>query len=135
MKKLIKIQIYFYLILVVSIIWILVLPKPIKNFAPIFFGFLTFPVFGFSYYNNLFEFSNIFKKEHPKLFQKHVVDYGFSLKGKVVQIGLFTKINDFEQLKNSELYEKYVLCKQFLELTLASFLIFGTLGIATVYLE
>lgn len=33
-----QIQIYFYSILIISIIWLFIFPKPIKNFAPIIFG-------------------------------------------------------------------------------------------------
>ena len=121
--------------LIVSIVWVLILPKPIKNFAPIFFGVPTFPVFGFNYYNKLFEFSNMLKNKQPELFQKYVVDYGIALKGEVVQIGLLSKVDDFEKLKDLELRENYILCRQFFKLTLASFLVFGILGIATVLLK
>lgn len=50
MSKSNKIQLYYYSILIISIIWLLILPKPIKNFAPIIFAIPTFPVFVFSFY-------------------------------------------------------------------------------------
>jgi hypothetical protein len=135
MSKSRKIQIYFYFLLIISIIWLFAFPKPIKNFAPIIFGIPTFPFFIFNFRNNLVKFSKALKKTIPELFQKYVVDYGISSdKGEIVDIGLISKNKDFENLKDLELYEMYILCKQSIKLAFLSFWIFGFLGIATVYL-
>lgn len=74
------------------------------------------------------------KTMRPDLFEKYVVDYGYALKGEIVDIGLTSRNNDFENLENTELYEKYLLSKQSIKLGLISFLIFPILGIATIYL-
>lgn len=74
------------------------------------------------------------KTMHPDLFKKYVVDYGYAFKGEIVDIGLTSRNNDFENLKNTELYEKYLLSKQSIKLGLISFLISPVLGIATIYL-
>jgi hypothetical protein len=135
MSKSTKIQIYFYSILIISIIWLLIFPKPIKNFAPIVFAIPTFPVFGFNSYNKVYEFSTALKKTFPDLFQKYVIDYGNIIdRGQIVDIGFISKNEDFENLQDEKLYEMYILCKQFMRLTIMSFLIIGLLGITTVYL-
>lgn len=135
MSKSTKIQIYFYSILIISIFWLFVFPKPIKNFAPIIFGIPTFPVFIFNFRDKLEDFSWALKNTLPDLFQKYVVDYGVSADiGKIVDIGLLSKNEDFENLKDVELYEMYILCKQSMRLAFLSFCIIALLGIATVYL-
>ncbi len=135
MNKSSKIQIYFYSILIISIIWLFIFPKPIKNFAPIIFGIPTFPVFIFNFRDKLEDFSRALKNKLPDLFQKYVVDYGVSAdKGEIVDIGLLSKNADFDNLKDVELYEMYILCKQSIRLTFISFWIIALLGIATVYL-
>ncbi|URC11982.1 hypothetical protein [Flavobacterium sp. B183] len=135
MSKSYKIQIYFYSILIISIIWLFIFPKPIKNFAPIIFGIPTFPVFIFNFRDKLEDFSRALKNTLPDLFQKYVVDYGVSAdKGEIVDIGLLSKNADFDNLKDVELYEIYILCKQSIRLAFISFWIIALLGIATVYL-
>ena len=135
MSKSSKIQIYFYSILIISIIWLFIFPKPIKNFAPIIFGIPTFPVFIFNFRDKLEDFSRSLKNTLPDLFQKYVVDYGVSAdKGEIVDIGLFSKNADFDNLKDVELYEMYILCKKSIRLAFISFWIMALLGIATVYL-
>ena len=135
MSKSTKIQIYFYSILIISIIWLFIFPKPFKNFAPIIFGIPTFPFFIFNFRNKLEDFSRALKNGLPDLFQKYVVDYGVSVdRGEIVDIGLFSKNEDFDNLKDVNFYEMYILCKQSIRLAFLSFLIFGLLGIATVYL-
>jgi len=135
MSKSYKIQIYFYSILIISIIWLFIFPKPIKNFAPIIFGIPTFPVFIFNFRDKLEDFSRALKNRLPDLFQKYVVDYGVSAdKGEIVDIGLLSKNADFDNLKDVELYEMYILCKQSIRLAFISFWIIALLGIATVYL-
>ena len=135
MSKSSKIQIYFYSILIISIIWLFIFPKPIKNFAPIIFGIPTFPVFIFNFRDKLEDFSRALKNALPDLFQKYVVDYGVSADiGEIVDIGLFSKNEDFDNLKDVELYEMYNLCKQSIRLAFVSFWIIALLGIATVYL-
>ena len=42
---------------------------------------------------------------------------------------------DFDNLKDVELYEMYILCKQSIRLAFISFWIIALLGIATVYLQ
>ena len=74
------------------------------------------------------------KTTHPDLFKKYVVDYGYAFKGEIVNIGLVNINNDFENLENIELHERYLLSKQSIQLGLISFLIFPILGIATIYL-
>jgi hypothetical protein len=74
------------------------------------------------------------KTMRPDLFNKYVVDYGYTFKGEIVNIGLANRNNDFENLENIELREKYLLSKQSIKLGLISFLIFPILGIATIYL-
>jgi hypothetical protein len=135
MSKSTKIKIYFYSILVISIIWLLIFPKPIRNFAPIVFVIPTFPVFAFGSYNKVYEFSTALKITLPNLFQKYVIDYGNIIdRGKIVDVGFITKNEDFENLQDVKLYEMYILCKQLMGLTIISFIIFGLLGIATVCL-
>jgi hypothetical protein len=135
MKQQTKVQIYFYSILIVSIIWLVIFPKPLRNFAPIIFVIPTFPVFAFRFYDILEDFSRILKNKLPDLFKKHVVDYGVSAnRGQIVDIGLISKKEDFENLEDVGLYEMYFLCKQSIKLAFLSFWIFGLLGIATVYL-
>ena len=134
MSKSIRNQAYFYLILMASIIWLLILPKPLRNYAPIVFIIPTFPFFMFNYYSKLIEFSNMLKTMQPNLFKKYVVNYRYSLKGETVNIGITIRNDDFENLENIELYEKYILCKQSFKLGLISFLIFPILGIATICL-
>lgn len=135
MSKSSKIQIYFYSILIISIVWLFIFPKPIKNFAPIIFGIPTFPVFIFNFRDKLEDFSRALKNALPDLFQKYVVDYGVSAdKGEIVDIGLFSKNEDFDNLKEVELYEMYILCKQSIRLAFISFWIVALLGIVTVYL-
>jgi hypothetical protein len=135
MSKSSKIRIYFYSILTISIIWLFIFPKPIKNFAPIIFGIPTFPVFIFNFRDKLEDFSKALKNALPDLFQKYVVDYGVSAdRGEIVDIGLISKNEDFENLKDVELYEMYTLCKQSIRLAFLSFCIIALLGIATVYL-
>ncbi len=130
-----KVQIYFYIILFISIVWLFLLPKPLKNFAPIIFGIPTFPVFAFCYFNKLHDFSRKLKIENPDLFSKTVADYGSTYNnGLIVDIGLFSKNKEFENLKDIHLYEMYVLCKELIKLTSISFLIIALLGIGTVYL-
>ncbi|CAM4240937.1 hypothetical protein FLTE109939_00365 [Flavobacterium terrigena] len=70
----------------------------------------------------------------PDLFNKYVVDYGNAFKGEIVNIGLANKNNDFENLENIELREKYLLSKQSIKLGIISFLIFPVLGIVTICL-
>ena len=135
MSKSTKIKIYFYSILVISIIWLFILPKPIRNFAPIIFGVPTFPIFIFNFRDKLEDFSRALKNKLPDLFQKYVVNYGISADiGEIVDIGLLSKNVDFENLKDLELYEMYILCKQSRRLAFLSFCIIALLGIATVYL-
>ncbi|WP_289662649.1 hypothetical protein [Flavobacterium panacagri] len=135
MSKSSKTLICFYSILVVSIIWLFVFSKPIKNFAPIVFGIPTFPIFIFNFRNKLEDFSRVLKKKYPDLFQKHVVNYGISADiGEIVDIGVLSKNEDFENLKNKELYEMYILCKQSIKLAFLSFCIILLLGMATIYL-
>jgi hypothetical protein len=135
MSKSSKIQIYFYSILIISIIWLFIFPKPIKNFAPIIFGIPTFPVFMFNFRDKLEDFSRALKNALPDLFQKYAVDYGVSADiGEIVDIGLFSKNEDFDNLKDVELHEMYILCKQSIRLAFVSFWIIALLGIATVYL-
>ncbi|PAM95176.1 hypothetical protein B4N84_07820 [Flavobacterium sp. IR1] len=135
MSKSSKIQIYFYSILIVSIIWLFIFPKPIKNFAPIVFGVPTFPVFIFNFRNKLEDFSSALKNKLPDLFQKYVVDYGISAGiGEIVDIGVLSSNEDFENLKDVELYQMYILCKQSIRLAFLSFCIIALLGFATVYL-
>jgi len=135
MSKSTKIQIYFYSILIISIIWLFIFPKPIKNFAPIIFGIPTFPIFLFNFRDKLEDFSRKLKNQLPDLFHKHVVDYGISADiGEIVDIGLLSTNQDFENLKDVELYEMYVLCKQSMRLAFLSFWVIALLGIATVYL-
>ena len=74
------------------------------------------------------------KTIRPDLFNKYVVDYGYAFKGEIVNIGLANRNNDFENLENMELREKYLLSKQSIKLGLISFLIFPILGITTIYL-
>ena len=126
-------QIYFYSIFTVSIIWLLILPKPLRNYAPFIFILPTFPFFMFNYYSKLIEFSEMLKIIRPDLFNKYVVDYGYAFKGEIVNIGLLNIYNDFENLEDIELHKKYILIKQSLKLGLLSFLIFPVLGIATIY--
>ena len=135
MSKSSKIQIYFYSILIISIVWLFIFPKPIKNFAPIIFGISTFPVFIFNFRDKLEDFSFALKNALPDLFHKYVVDYGFSTDiGEIVDIGLISKNEDFDNLKDEKLHEMYILCKQFIRLAFLSFWIIALLGIATVYL-
>ncbi|CAH0334557.1 hypothetical protein FVB9288_00145 [Flavobacterium sp. CECT 9288] len=135
MHKSTKIKIYFYSILSLSIIWLFIFPKPIKNFAPIVFVIPTFPVFALNSYNGVYKFSSALKEIHLDLFRKYVIDYGNIYdRGKIVDIGFITKNEDFENLQDANLYEMYKLCKQFMRLAIYSFVIFGLLGIATVYL-
>lgn len=74
------------------------------------------------------------KTLRPDLFNKYVVDYGYVFKGEIVNIGLAYRNNDFENLENLELREKYLLSKQSIKLGLISFLIFPILAIVTIYL-
>ena len=135
MSKSYKIQIYFYSILIISIIWLFIFPKPIKNFAPIIFGIPTLPFFIFNFRDKLEDFSRALKNTLPDLFQKYVVDYGISAdKGEIVDIGLISKNEDFDNLKDVKLHEMYILCKQSIRLAFASFWIIALLGVATVYL-
>ena len=135
MSKSHKIQIYFYSLLIISVIWLFIFPKPIKNFAPIVFGIPTIPFFIFNFRNTLEKFSLALKKSYPKLFEKYVVDSGISTDiGEMVDIGLISKNTDFDNLKDIELYEMYILCKQSIKLAFLSFWIFASLGIASVYL-
>ena len=135
MNKPTKIKMYFYTMLIISIIWLFIFPKPIKNFSPIIFGIATFPIFIFNFRDKLEDFSRVLKNRLPDLFQKYVVDYGISAdKGEIVDIGLITKNEDFENLKDVELYEMYLLCKQFIRLAFISFFIIILLGIGTIYL-
>ncbi|SEJ10063.1 hypothetical protein [Flavobacterium terrigena] len=134
MNKSTRNQVYFYLILTASIIWLIILPKPFRNYAPIIFIIPTFPFFMFNYYSKLIEFSNMLKTMRPDLFNKYVVDYGNAFKGEIVNIGLANKNNDFENLENIELREKYLLSKQSIKLGIISFLIFPVLGIVTICL-
>ena len=133
MRKIATLPIYYYSVLLISVLWIIFLPKPIQNYAPVFFGLLCFPVFGLNYYMSLFRFSDALHKKQPELFQKHVVDYGIAFKGVVVAVGILTTVEDFERLDDSELYQSYILCKRLLQYTLMSFVTFAVLGIATVY--
>ena len=129
-----KYQVYFYVVLLVSIIWLFLFSKPIRNFAPIIFVIPTFPVFLFKYYTQLLKFSNILKTVRPDLFKKYVVDYGSEFKGQVVEIGLISKNKDFEMLEDLPLRDKYFLIKQSIKLAMLSFVIFPVLGIATIYI-
>src|SRR5690606_7819165 len=126
-------KVYFSLVLVASIIWIFVFPKPAKNFAPIVFLVPTFPLFIINYYLKLREFSNMLRTCRPDLFKKYVVDYGVAFKGEIVNIGLTSRNTDFESLDNSELREKYILSKQSIKLSLISFLVFPLLAVVTIY--
>lgn len=135
MSKSTKIKVYFYLVLIISIIWLLIFPKPIKNFAPIVFVIPTFPVFIFCYRNKVYEFSTALKNQFPNLFERYVIDYGNIIdKGQIVDISLISKNEAFETLQDVKLYEMYILCKLFIRLAIISFLFFGLLGVATVYL-
>lgn len=129
-----KFQVYFYVVLLVSIIWLFLFSKSIRNFAPIIFVIPTFPVFLFKYYTQLLKFSNILKTVRPDLFKKYVVDYGSAFKGQVVEIGLISKNKDFEMLEDLPLRDKYFLIKQSIKLAMLSFVIFPVLGIATIYI-
>lgn len=130
-----KVQIYFYSILIISLIWLFFLPKPVKNFAPIIFVVPTFPIFVFCFFNKLNDLSRKLKNKNPELFNKYQTNYGSSYnKGLLVDIGLFSENIDFKNLKDLNLYEMFILCKELMRLTFLSFIIFGLLGIATVYL-
>ncbi|MBE8724624.1 hypothetical protein [Flavobacterium hungaricum] len=133
-----KLQLYFYSILVASIVWLLIFPKPLKNFAPIIFAIPTFPVFVFNFFDKLMEFSRILKIKNSELFTKHVSDSGsFSNynKGLVIDIYQFNNNKDLEDLKRVNLYEKYILCKELIKLTFISFIFIALLGIATIYIK
>lgn len=135
MNKSTKIKIYFFSIFILSLIWLLVLPKPFKNLAPIIFIIPTLPVFIFKFYNLLCDFSFELKNIRPDLFQKYVIDYGVSINnGEIVDIGIISKNDDFNNLENKDLYEKYILCKQFTKFAFLSFFIFGVLEISAVCL-
>ncbi len=127
-----KNKVYFCSLLVVSVIWLVVFPKPVSNYAPLVFMLSTFPFFMFNYYAKLIDFSNRLKTIQPDLFQKHVVDYGYAFKRKIVRVGLFHKNHDFENLEDIALREMYLLCRQSLQLGLLSFVIFPVLGIACI---
>lgn len=83
----------------------------------------------------MYDFSRALKATLPDLFQKYVFDNGISInRGEIIDIGLISKNEYLENLKDAKLYEIYTLCKQYIKLSIISFLIFGLLGIATVYL-
>lgn len=131
-----KPKIYFYLILGISLAWVFFVPKPYKNYAPIFFAALTFPVFSFFFFNQFYGFSNAIRKTHPELFQKYILNYGISInRGEILDVSSFFNNADFDQLKEEKLYEKYILCKLLSRLALFSFFIFPLLAIATIYLN
>ncbi|MFD1605176.1 hypothetical protein ACFSJW_01135 [Flavobacterium artemisiae] len=136
MNKL-RILIYFYTILFISVVWLLFFPKPLKNFAPIIFAVPTFPVFAFNFFNKLMDFSRDLKIKNSGLFTKHVSGSGsFSSynKGLIVDIYQFND-KDLDDLKMIDLYERYVLCKELIKLTFISFIIIALLGIATIYIK
>lgn len=137
MDKTTKIKIYFYTILGIGLVWTLFAPKPYKNFAPIFFGLLTFPVLGFLFYGQFNDFSDTLRKTHSDLFQKHVLNHGFSAKrGEIIDISSLFNNKDFDQLESdTALFEKYILCKTLFRLTLFSFILFPTLAIGTIYIN
>ncbi len=100
MDKTTKIKIYFYSILGIGLVWTLFVPKPYKNFAPIFFGLLTFPVFGFLFYKQFYDFSNVLKRTHSDLFQKYILNYGISInRGEIIDIWSLFNNKDFDVLK------------------------------------
>lgn len=137
MDKTTKIKIYFYTLLGIGLVWTLFVPKPYKNFAPIFFGLLTFPVFGFLLYSHFHDFSDHLRKTRSDLFQKYILNHGFSIhQGEIIDISSLFNNNDFDQLEHDTvLFEKYILCKTFFRLTLFSFILFPILAIGTIYIK
>lgn len=130
-----KARTYFYCIFFISLIGLFLFTKPIKNYIPIFFVVLTFPIFIFKYYNKLIELSDLIKRLYPELFDKYVVDYGFYFKGNILNIGLFSKIKELEKIDDNDINTIYFSCILYLRLGLLSFICFGLFAIATVYLN
>ena len=130
-----KARTYFYCIFFISLIGLFLFTKPIKNYIPIFFVVLTFPIFIFKYYNKLIELSDLIKRLYPELFDKYVVDYGFYCKGNILNIGLFSKIKELEKIDDNDINTIYFSCILYLRLGLLSFICFGLFAIATVYLN
>lgn len=129
-----KLTSYYFVLVTVSLCWLFLLEKPMRNYAPIIFSIATIPVFYLNYYFKILLFSKQLKNKHPELFNKYVIDHGYYFKGKIVEIIPNTKHEVFDTLTDKELYNVYVQINHSLRLTLTSFVTTIFLSIATIYL-
>jgi hypothetical protein len=117
----------FYILIVFSIIWTIFVPKPLKNYSPIFFG-LSFGILFFLYFDGVMNVSNSIRIKYPELFKKYLARHD------LIEIHSLIKSNDFDNL-NDELTFKIQVIKYFLKLSIVSFLLTLIFGIIVVILK
>lgn len=116
----------FYILIVFSIIWTIFIPKPLKNYSPIFFG-ITFGILFFLYFDGVMNVSNSIRNINPKLFKKYVARHD------LVDVHSLIKSNDFGNL-NDEFKFKIQVIKYYFKLSIVSFVLVLIFGIIVVNL-
>lgn len=132
MRKVKILFLYYSTIVCLSIIAIIFLPKPIKNFIPIIVLFNGSILFLISFNINC-NLSQKIKTKYPEIFKKYKYDNSFSIiSGEIISIVNYFGNKDFEKFDN-ELKEDCDLIKKMFLLSILSFIIGSLLSIWTVY--
>jgi len=116
----------FYILIVFSIIWTIFVPKPLKNYLPIFFMFSGGVLF-FLYFDGVMNLSNSFRNKYPELYKKYEARHD------LVDIHALNQSNDWGFL-NNEVKLNIQLMKWFLKLSIVSFVMALIFGIIIVNL-
>jgi hypothetical protein len=133
MKKIKILYVYCLSIVCISVIAILFLPKPIKNFVPMITLF-NFPVLFFMAFYRNFDLSHKIKLNHPEIFSKHKFDNGISIiSGEIISILTYFGTTDFDKL-GKEVKEESQLIKKLFLCSILCFVLGTVLAIWTVYL-
>ena len=117
----------FYTLIIFSVLWTIFVPKPFKNYSPIFF-WITFGLLNFLRFNGIMDFSNSFRYKNPKLFKKHKTRHDF------VDIDALFKSKDWNFL-DADIKLKIELFRYYYTLLGVSFAMGILLGVAVFYLK
>jgi hypothetical protein len=132
MRKVKILYLYYLTIVCFSIIAIIFLPKPTKNFIPIIVLF-NGPILFFISFNINYNLSQKIKTKYPEIFKKYKYDNGFSMiSGEIISILNYYNNSDFEKFEN-ELKEDCNLIKKMFLLSISCFVIGSLLAVSTVY--